>query len=587
MGSDVKVSEGTVRAVFGSLRGVHQREGVRWMCRRETHPDAVPAVRGGCVADGMGLGKTYEVSALLRLRPMTTLVVVPLATLMQWQGVLTSHGRGLPFVLRGHAQADGMGAVGFDDTHTVLTCYSMFQKGIDGVPAALKRAWGRIVLDEGHIIRNPKSNAHTALRKVAANAAHRWLLTGTPVNNSIGDFESLVSWLGAPGLSVAHFKQHLMLRRTLKNEAERSPEFELPSLSIVDSMVVMGDEERILYELIEHAGRIHAVGGGSSVSEALFAECDGGDPRQNAGNVSQLHAMEAILRCRQACTHPCLMADAVALAVARARCPESPLSALQDVMLDPRFIKEASRHPPAVLFSSKIRTLVALVSTHPDEKSLIFCDWIKEMDLIQEALLSSRAATHVVRYQGSMDLRERERALRSFATLPQGAVLLAQIQCGGTGLNIQAASRVYLMRPAWNPCVEQQAISRAHRLGQTRHVMVVRLVAADSIDVRCLDIQRRKLAIIDSVLGEEGATHGMEKGKGALDVNEALTLLTAHSSAPPTHLSRHLGPSQPRGAKRPCERGPGHPHGDGTRDLARGACPLEATCISTPWQTDV
>lgn len=505
----VGVTEAIVRATFSSLKGIHQREGVRWMCRRETHPGSVPSVRGGCVADGMGLGKTFEVCALLRLRPLPTLVVVPLSTLMQWQSALTTHGRGLPFVLRGRAQADNLGLGGFESTHTVLTTYSLFQRGIDGVPDVLRRPWGRVVLDEAHIIRNPKSNAHMALRKVGEHSVHRWVLTGTPVNNNIRDLNSLVAWLGAPGLSIALVKEHLMLHRTLEEEAARSPEFRMFGVSVHDCIVEMGEDERELYNLIEASGRSHALGnieGCRAVGDALFDV-----PLHQNGCLSHFRAMEAVLRCRQACTHPGLLREAVAVAAR----PDSNTdeSSLREAMRDPRVIIEACRQPLAITFSSKMRRLVQLVSCHRDEKTLIFCDWIQEMDIVQEALTSCGAAVDVVRYQGCMDLRERERALRSFTSMGQGAVLIAQIQCGGTGLNIQSASRVYLMRPAWNPCVEQQAISRAHRLGQTRHVTVTRLISADSIDVRCLEIQSKKLTVIDSVMCPRHSTLGSKEAR--------------------------------------------------------------------------
>lgn len=506
------INETTIRSVFASLKGVHQREGVRWMCRRETHPGVVHAVRGGFLADGMGLGKTYQVSALLRLRPMPTLVVVTLSTLMQWQAVLTSHGRGLPFVLRGKAQAVLLGEKGFEGIPTVLTTYSIFSHGIDGVPLALRRRWGRIVLDEGHVIRNPKSNLHSSLCKIGEHAVHRWVLTGTPVNNSLGDLNSLVAWLGAPGLSIGLIKEHLILRRTLELEAARSPEFKLPGMSIIDSLVELGQREREIYDIIEASGRAHAAGSdGHSPIVVIdrpkpMSELTSGQTMHfSLGDFgSSLRAMEAVLRCRQACTHMSLLGDAVLVAGSALRGDRGEFGVgqtpLGEALRDPRVVTEATLHPIVAESSSRIRRLVELVSSHKDEKTLVFCDWIKEMDIIEEALTASGAVNDVVRYQGSMDLRERECALRSFGTMAAGSVMIAQIQCGGTGLNIQSASRVYLMRPAWNPCVEKQAIGRAYRLGQTRHVTVTRLVAVETVDVRCLEIQSRKLSVIDKVM---------------------------------------------------------------------------------------
>lgn len=478
-------------STFASLRGSHQREGVIWMCRRESRPGAVPSVAGGILADEMGLGKTYEVVALMRLRPMRTLIVTTLSTIMQWQAVLSSHmGMGrLPFVLRERGQAQGVGFAGVD---TVLTSYSMFQR-CDRVPAALCEGWGRVVLDEAHIVRNPKANAYRSLSKVPA--VHRWVLTGTPVNNTARDLHALVAWLGAPGLGIDMIRAHLLLRRTKAEEAVRSPEFSVPRLTVVESVVIMGPSERHAYGLIEAAGRVHATGDLAGVTSALT---------EGACNI---RAMEAILRCRQACTHVAIMSEAVAVAAMRR---EGARSALQQAMRDPRIQEEACRYPVDVSCSAKIVRLVELVSAHRHtEKSLVFCDWLREMEIIETALTDG-AGVQVVRFHGAMDLGQRQGALRAFEGMEMGAVMLVQVQAGGIGLNMQSASRVYMMRPAWNPCIEKQAIARAHRLGQTRPVVVTRLVAADSIDERCTEVQSKKLAIIDLVMGSASVQHPVE-----------------------------------------------------------------------------
>lgn len=473
-----------VERTLASLQGRHQREGVMWMCQREAHPGVVPSVAGGILADEMGMGKTYEVAALMRLRPMRTLVVTTLATLMQWQDVLSTHLGELPFVLR---SKDHAGGGGFQRVKTVLTTYSMFQR-CDRVPSALgMQGWGRIVLDEAHVIRNPKTNMHRSLSRLAA--VHRWVLTGTPVNNTLRDLHSLVQWLGAPGLEVGLVREHLMLMRT----KELSCGCDIPSLTIIDSIVVMSPTERHVYSMIVTSGRAHA-------------NMEVGDMDMLTHAPIHVHVMEAVLRCRQACTHLSIMAEAVVQAM---RTEERSCTKMQLVM----------RHPdiattPVSLMSAKLTRLVELVTAHSrTEKSLVFCDWLKEMELVERALTEG-VGVRVLRYHGAMDVTGRQAVLRSFQGMEEGTVLLVQIQCGGTGLNIQSASRVYMMRPAWNPCIERQAIARVHRLGQTRAVIVTRLVAADSIDERCEDVQRSKLEVINSVM------------QPVLDITTAVSLLS-------------------------------------------------------------
>lgn len=464
VGTEVRRRSGVVESTMGSLRGVHQQEGVRWMCGRESDPGAVPSVAGGILADEMGLGKTHQVVALMRLRPMQTLIVTSVAALMQWQEVIATRLGRLPLIVRG-----GENVVG--EARVVLTTYSMFQRE-DVRTGCFWRDWGRIVLDEAHFVRNPKGHAFRALSKLTA--AHRWALTGTPVHNTVRDLRTLVGWLGAPGLAVDAIRSHLLLRRTNDAEAARSPELAIPALVILDSVVVMSGQERLGYEEIERAGAASC----SSSPSASFQ--------------SHIRMMEAILRCRQACTHFAILREAVEVAWSR---PETECTDLHLAMRSTNVQALARRDS-----SSKVMRLVDLVSMHTmTEKSLVFCDWCSEIDLVEAALVS-RLGVRVLRYQGSMGLAERQSVLSSFASMEGGTVLVMQVQCGGTGLNIQSASRVYMMRPAWNPCVERQAIARAHRTGQTRPVVVTRLVAADTIDVRCQEIQARKTLMIDSVL---------------------------------------------------------------------------------------
>lgn len=455
-----------VSDIFAGLHGMHQREGVLWMCRRESRPGAVPTVAGGILADEMGLGKTYEIAAVMRLRPMRTLVVTTMSTIMQWQQVLSSNLQTLPFVLLGRGRAGDE----VSRAETVLTTYSMFQRA-DLVPTGFEVPWGRIVLDEAHIVRNPKGNTYRSLCKLVA--MHRWILTGTPVNNSMRDLDTLVAWLGAPGLELDMIREHLLLRRTKATEALRNPELAIPELTISDVVVAMIGPERRAYDLIYAAAKEHV-----HVAH----------PLAGLSGPPQVHVMEAILRCRQACTHVSIMHEAIL----QSR-PNHPNPLLR-AMSDPDITYAMNMQ------STKLSKLVELVREHRcTEKSLIFCDWMSEMDIIEDALTTG-VGVRVLRFHGVMGLSARDDTLRSFASMEEGTVLLIQIKCGGTGLNIQMASRVYLMRPSWNPCIEQQAIARVHRLGQRRTVVVTRLIAEDSIDVRCLDVQAGKLATIESVL---------------------------------------------------------------------------------------
>ena len=148
-------------------------------------------------------------------------------------------------------------------------------------------------------------------------------------------------------------------------------------------------------------------------------------------------------------------------------------------------------------------TLRNCVDEHPDEKSVVFCSYKGEMDHIQGMIKRP-----IFRIDGSVDKDERDRVLTRFRDSPNGSMLVVQIKCGGQGLNIQCATRVYIMAPSWNPATELQAIGRCHRTGQTKEVFVKKLVYKDtqksnSVDMAMMSLQGHKSMICADVLNDK------------------------------------------------------------------------------------
>jgi SNF2 family DNA or RNA helicase len=241
----------------------------------------------------------------------------------------------------------------------------------------------------------------------------------------------------------------------------------------------------------------------------------GGDLGEGGEGGVSTASLEKVLRCRQACALPALLGGA-ALAASRARADAACPSALAPVVRaladlcdddDNADLLDLIIEDGAGASSTKQRYVVAdLLDAWPADKAggagggprraLVFCDWIAQIDAMAHALRAAGIAT--LQYHGGMDADARAAALRTFEADDGGRslALLLQIQCGGTGLNLQAATRVYLLSPQWNPCVEAQALGRAHRMGQTRPVVAQRLVMRGTVDEHFLAMQRRKLAII-------------------------------------------------------------------------------------------
>ncbi len=447
---------------------------MRWMLEREAR---VPA--GGILADDVGLGKTYAVAGLMRASPLRpTLVVVPKSCLWHWAGVLSQHSGDFPVVV--HKPSAAAAALGAD---LVVASYSCLQAaaGGGGPPALraaiMERAWGRVVLDEAHEVRNPKTRAHRAALALKAHA--RWALTATPVQNHAGDLAALARFVGAPADDLATVRAEYVLRRSADPAS-------LPGLTVRDVVLdLVHKEERELYASV----RIEAA-------RHLRASRDVGGA---GGGASSGPAWEMLLRCRQACTHPALYHHS--MAGKRGLTQEAALGHLEAASA-------------AGLRSTKVEYLCDRLqeTAGPDgEKSIVFCDWRREMQLVAEAM-EARGLPEPVLFHGGLDVQARDCATLQFADADGGAVLLLQTACGACGLNLQVASRVYVLRPQWNPAVELQAIGRAHRSGQIREVVVTRLIARGTVDERALRTQRDKLSGISKVLLDDTMERRLDGG---------------------------------------------------------------------------
>jgi SNF2 family DNA or RNA helicase len=164
-----------------------------------------------------------------------------------------------------------------------------------------------------------------------------------------------------------------------------------------------------------------------------------------------------------------------------------------------------------------METLFELISEHPDEKTLVFCQFKQEMDYIRENLTCP-----VFRIDGSVSKEDREKQLKLFNEAPQNSVFLIQVKAGGQGLNIQCASRIYFTAPCWNPATELQAIGRAHRSGQKRKVYVKKLVYSDtpgypSVEQAMIALQGHKSLLSAEVLRDDRLKNQIPTGNKTSD----------------------------------------------------------------------
>jgi superfamily II DNA or RNA helicase len=480
----------------GTLRD-YQLEGYRWLVRLGT------LGIGACLADEMGLGKTIQALALLleRAHHGPALVIAPTSVGMNWVaeaarfvpslGVSLYRGKERGTLLEGA----GPGTV-------LVTSYDIATLDVERLA---KIGWATLVLDEAQMLKNAGTQRGRAVRRLGAST--RVALTGTPLENHLGELWSLFDVL-TPGLfgTEEEFRErfarpievdadgaaHEALRALVKpfilrrRKADVAPE--LPPRTEVLQPVELSEAERALYEAERSAGL-----------EALLRP-DAGAPGPDG---EAFRILAVISRLRQLACHPRLV------------------------------------HPEASAPSSKLAALLEVLEQVEREggRALVFSEWTRLLALV-EAALSARRVPYLY-LDGETPALERAARVTRFQN-GEGKVFLLSLRAGGTGLNLTGADWVIHLDPWWNPAVEDQATDRAHRIGQTKPVTVVRLVAQGTIEEAVMGLHAHKRALATGVLeGTEAA--------GKLGVGELMELLSGVESAHAEAKKRRSG--RPRAAE--------------------------------------
>jgi superfamily II DNA or RNA helicase len=464
---------------------------------------------GGILADDMGLGKTLQTLAWIvgekragRLRH--PVLVVATASLMGgWEdeaalrtpelSLATMHGPGRNYAAMG-------------EVDVVLTTYAVLR--LDTAAFAARR-WRAVVLDEAGEIKNARSENFKAASSLDAGV--RFCLTGTPVENNLGELWALMSFAN-PGLlgSVSEFNAQFrrpvevdgdaealgrlrrrvapfILRRTKAMVAD-----DLPPKTEVTEVVEMGDGQRAVYEAVRASMD-------ERVRRAIAARGLGS---------SHVVVLAALMKLRRACCHP-VLADPAAVEVGSAK-----IEALREHL--PQLVAEGRR-------------------------VLLFSQFTDVLDLVEDDLRANGVNWEWSRLDGTTrNRRERIRRFRS-GEVP---VFLISLKAGGKGLNLPEADVVILFDPWWNPAIEAQAIDRAHRIGQARAVLVIKLLAKGTIEERLVELKRRKEALANSLLdGDDMAVAKL------LDEETIADLLSA-APRPPEYRPPVPPPASPRRGRR-------------------------------------
>jgi superfamily II DNA or RNA helicase len=451
----------------GTLRA-YQHEGLNWLhfLRRVGF--------GGCLADDMGLGKTIQVLALLEARrvarasghddaPRPSLVVAPRSLIFNWMAEAARFTPRLRLLAHTgterHATTETL--ANFD---VILTTYGTLRNDI----AYFKDfAFDCVILDEAQAIKNASTTTTKATRLLQAR--QRLALSGTPVQNHLGELWSLFEFLNPGMLGAASvFRlataepdeatrallsralRPFILRRTKAQVAK-----DLPERTEETIFCELEDKQRRLYnELREH------------YRQSLLARVD-----RDGLAKSKMHVLEALLRLRQAACHPGLIE------------------------------KERAAEPSAKLDALLPQLEEVLEENH---KALVFSQFTSLLSLVRRRL---DAAGMTYEYLDGQT-QDRAACVRRFQEDPDCKLFLISLKAGGLGLNLTAAEYVFLLDPWWNPAIEAQAIDRAHRIGQKQRVFAYRLIARDTVEEKILELQKTKRALADAIIGAENSLLG-------------------------------------------------------------------------------
>lgn len=447
----------------------HQETGVRWMLGREEATAAV--CRGGILGDDMGLGKTFQTIGLLKNSPLTlrTLIVCPPALMAGWTDELQACGFAVATLLQSSAWSAPTGATGGSGTTVYLTTYPKVCHYIEGLASAATH-FERVILDEGHVIRNGKATARwNACMRIAQKATCRWILSATPVQNGPADWRNLCSWLHVPS-STTDIGSLLMLRRTmaeLRSEIEALPP--LPRFVDHDLSIAEGTAEGRLFRVL----------------------CDQLENALENKSMSALIKLELWMRIQQFLVHPQIYVEAMRSKFGRG------------AYARPDWVSEADGTGGGG--ATKWTACVAELRRAIGEKigTIVFCNFRAEMDKVAAVAEGLGAAVYSIRGGMGVDaVRLAVADAKAACSLPEaerrGVVVIVQIVSGGAGLNLQFCQRILFLSQHWNPAVVHQAVGRAVRIGQKVAVEVhfFRCVddVLDNIDRRMMDIHVTKIA---------------------------------------------------------------------------------------------
>ena len=419
----------------------HQFEAVKWCLIREKYGILCnkKKIKGGLIADEMGLGKTIQMlGTMISNYKKPNLLVLPRSLLEQWNNAILNTTPFKTHIFHGNNR--NISIYDIKQFDIIITTYNQIQYNSNNKFKILQQIyWQRIIFDEAHHLRNSNTQIFKGALSLKSNI--RWLLSGTPIQNSIKDLFNLFKQIKIP---KKYYSNSDILNITIKNfilkRTKIQTNINIPTLNIINIEVNWNsNEEKYLSKEIHR--------------QLKFSNLD--ENNLKIGQEFGKQTLPLLIRAKQSCISTNLL--------------KSKIKNIQNnEKLMKEFPNEKTILSKAENCSSKINKVLEIILERKDNKNkkIIFSSFKKEIDYLEEKLqnLNFKTAT----FDGRIATNERSIILND----KNIDILIIQIQTGCEGLNLQHFNEIYFISPHWNPGIEDQAIARAHRLGQEKEVFI-------------------------------------------------------------------------------------------------------------------
>jgi len=449
---------------LGSLRP-YQQAGYNWFhFLKEYH-------FGGCLADDMGLGKTIQTLALLQKNKeetetaggnSTSLLIMPTSLIYNWINEARKFTPQLKMMVHTGAFRYKSPEV-FANYDVVVTTYGISRIDIEMFKSFF---FDYVILDESQNIKNPSSKSYQAVKQLKSR--FKLILSGTPVENSVNDLWTQMSFIN-PGLlgSQQFFMNEFVTPIEKKKDEEKARKLqalikpfvlrrtkeqvatELPPKTEHLFYSKMSEEQSAVYEKVKSEYRNELL---KSLEDGTFAQ-------------AQMQVLQGLIKLRQIANHPS--------------------------MIDEEYEGDSGK------FEDVVHTLGNVLDG--GHKVLIFSQFVKQLQIYRNYMDEQKIAYTYL--DGST--QNRGEIVKRFQEDAKTKVFLISIKAGGVGLNLTEADYVFILDPWWNPAVEQQAIDRTHRIGQTKNVFIYKFITKDSVEEKILALQQRKLSVARALITTE------------------------------------------------------------------------------------